>query len=154
GRWVIAMCADWIPGSWEYPGFEDCSKVIDLEWGIYLPYEPGGGGVTGSRVHEPITVIKNIDKATVGYIQALVEGQEIIEIEFHFFWINPNTQQKEVYYIITLENARVIDFDHDVTHVGNDVFSHVDRISFIYETINWFWLPNGIEFQDNVLGPY
>ncbi|MBC8486623.1 MAG: type VI secretion system tube protein Hcp [Bacteroidetes bacterium] len=152
-RWVIAMCADEIPGSWEYQGFEECSKVIDLEWGIYVPYEPGGGGVTGNRVHKPITVIKNIDKATVRYIQELVEGQGINEIEFHFFWINPDTQQKQVYYVITIGDVKVIDFNHDVTHVGNEIFSHVDIISFAYEIIHWNWLPDGIEFQDNAIGP-
>ncbi|MCD4746864.1 MAG: type VI secretion system tube protein Hcp [Bacteroidales bacterium] len=148
GRWVIAMDCSNFPGSWEYTAYEDCSKVIDLEWGINLPFDPGSGLPTGNRNHQALSVIKNIDRGSVNYIKYLAQGQNIDELKFTFFWEELQTQQIVPYYIITLHNVRVVNFEHKVFHVGNDVFAHTDKISFVYEEIEWEWMPDNLQWQD------
>lgn len=153
GRWVIAMCAMGIQGSWDEPPFQDCSKVIELDWGASRPIITGGGSQQlGELDIESITVIKNIDKASVPYIEKLFTGQVIEQISFIFIWFDP-MGEPEAYYTITLEDARVIEFRHNVTHTGNDQYSHVDVISFIFSYIEWIWIPGGIYFNYHLIGP-
>jgi len=153
GRWFIGMEMQSIPGSWDTIECMECSKIFDLDWQIYLPRDGGTGLITGVRTHTILTIYKNIDKASVFLIQKLVNQSSIDEIKFKFFRYNTITSGYELYYIITLENAIVVDFHHKAYHAGNKVMAHMDQVSFMYQSIVWEWLEDGVMFEDDWLFP-
>ena len=144
GRWVIAMRIGEYPGSWDYEGEEDSSKVIDLHDSFSKPFNPESGGITGAKVLDSITITKNIDKATPGLGKAFDTGQVLQTVILRFYWEDPQGQ-KQVYFILTLNNARVVGFGQRMTYRGNDEYVHLDEISFIYETLQWNWIPDSID---------
>jgi type VI secretion system Hcp family effector len=150
-RWYIGMEMNGIQGSWnEMPDCEECSKVFDVDWYLHQPFETSSGGFTGVREHNALTVYKNIDMASVLLIQKLTNNETITEMTLKFYWEDPgNPGNFQRYYTITLLNAFVIDFCHNVYHRGNDGFAHMDKVSFIYQTIIWTWEDGGISHQDN-----
>ena len=148
GRWYIGLQMYGIQGSWTVDECDDCSKVFDLEWSIYIPYDAGTGLPQGTRKHTALTVIKNIDKASVLLIQKLITGSVINDIKLKFYWRIPDPPGFQVYYTITLMDVRVVDFQHKVYHTGNEVFAHLDQVTFVYNEIIWEWIVDGIQFQD------
>jgi type VI secretion system secreted protein Hcp len=99
-------------------------------------------------VHEILTVTKNIDKASPGLAHALSMGQNLQSVVLRFYWLDPQEPDPSIYYIITLSNARVVDFEHKLIHRGNDEFVQLDVVSFVYEEIEWNWMPDGIIYDD------
>ena len=143
GRWVIAMRINEYPGSWGYQGEEDSSKVLGLSYSFNTPYDPASGQATGSTNYDAITVIKNIDKATPGLAKALSEGQRLNNVVLRFYWENP-VGDKEVYFILTLNGARVVSFGQSMVCRGGDEFVHLDEISFVWETLELNWYPDSV----------
>ncbi|MCD4737334.1 MAG: type VI secretion system tube protein Hcp [Bacteroidales bacterium] len=149
GRWVAAIYCPECPGNWGYQGYEECSIVFDLDWGVHVPRDATTGMPSGNRQHQPLTVTKNIDKSSVCFITKICEHQHIPEIILYLFWFNPNNGAIELYYEIRMWNCIVVDFSHGVVYTGNDKYAHTDVISFIYEKMRWSWIPDGIEYEDN-----
>ncbi|MBN3034448.1 MAG: type VI secretion system tube protein Hcp [Bacteroidales bacterium] len=153
GRWWIAMECSECPGSWQIQGYEGCSQVFKLEWGLQWPFDGGTGQITGSRELQALTVTKNIDKATVCYIQKCDQGSNIPSIKFKFIWFDPPTGNIQEYYKIELTNCRVVDLHHDIVYMGNERLAHMDVISILYEEILWQWIPDQIIHQTTWIPP-
>lgn len=147
-RGFIGMYIDGIPGSWEWGlDCENCSVVYDLEWSIH--WTGTMINYMGSKVHNFLTVYKNIDQASVSLVQKTADLAIIPEVQFRFYRFNPAISNYEIYYTITLETAAIAGFQHDVHHTGYGNMAHMDKLSFIYETIHWEWLDGNITGQDS-----
>lgn len=152
GRYVVAMyCQAW-PGSWDFYGEEDSFKVLDLRWSFNQPFDPPTGEPAGRRQHEVLTVVKNVDKASVQLARALTTG-ETSPVRIRFYWFYGSDHDR--YYEVSLTDARVVDFHHIVVHRSGDEYVHLDQVSLVYGSVEWNWLPDGIYHQDNwrQLGP-
>lgn len=137
-----------IQGSWNGVDCFDCSKVFDLEWGIDGLFDLGFP--SGQRQHLPVTIYKNIDKASPQLLQKIATNSIIDEVKFKFYHEDPmNPGTLMMYYQIKLSNARVGNFHHNVYHRVNDVYAHMDIVTFYYETILIEWLEDNIEFTDD-----
>lgn len=154
GRWLVLMYCGECPGEGGPQGYEDFSPVYDLEWGIHVPRDVNTGQVSGARKHQCLTITKNIDRATVCYIQKCTEGYQLNNfVELLFFWFDP-AGNEELYYRIILDDPVVVDFYHDVSYTGNGQFAHMDVISFIYPQITWENIKHGIMHSDTwIPGP-
>jgi type VI secretion system secreted protein Hcp len=136
------------PGSYWYGSEEGLCLVYAVQWSINQPYNLVTGQVTSLHRHTALTVIKNLDKASPGLAKALTTGQNLHEVTISFYRIQ-ETGGEELYYTITLENARVVNFEQTMNY--NDHFDdilHLDKISFIYQTIEWNWLPDNVAEMD------
>jgi type VI secretion system secreted protein Hcp len=142
-RWVVAMHIAEYPGSWDYEGYHDHSKVVDLEYSFSVPYDPQTGQATGARQMDAVCVTKNIDKATPGLGHALDTGQHLQEVVLKFLRPTPEGGMEE-YFRITLRNARVVGFAQRVVHRGGDEYAHLDVINFVWEDMEWNWLPDSV----------
>lgn len=135
------------PGSSQKKGREDTSDVFEIEHHIHQPVDLTTGIATGVRVHSPLRLVKEIDKATPGYHKAMVTGQNLKSIELHFYRIDPSTRQEKMYYKITLTNARVVDvraFMPMSFVPANESYRHMEQLSFVYEEIEWNWIPDSV----------
>jgi type VI secretion system secreted protein Hcp len=142
-RWVVAMQIAEYPGSWDHQGYEDHSKVIDLDYSFSIPYDPATGQITASKQLDAVSVTKNIDKATPGLGKAFGNGQQLNEVVLKFLRSDPQGLMEE-YFKITLSNVRVVGFSQRVVHRGGDEYAHLDVVDFVWEQMEWNWIPDSV----------
>lgn len=144
------------PGSSEKEGREDTSDIFEIEHNIHQPVEPTTGQATGVRVHSPFRVVKLVDKASPGFHKALCTGQNLAQVEIDFYRIDPGTRSEQQYYTITLRQARIVDIRPfmPMSFVpANESYRHMEQISFVYEEIEWNWLPDSAVEMDKWRSP-
>ena len=111
---------------------------------------------TGVRVHSPVRVVKVIDKATPGFHKALCTGQNLKEVVLDFYRIDPSTREEAKYYSITLRNARIVDMQpyFPMSFVpANESYRHMEQVSFVYEEIEWNFMPDSVVEMDRWRSP-
>ena len=140
------------PGSSEKVDRVNSSDIFAIEHKIFQPFDPDTGEATGVRVHTPLTVVKVIDKATPGFHKALVTGENLSEVTLRWYRIDPDFREEVEYYRITLRNARIVTIETFMPMSflpENESFRHMEKVSFVYEEIEWNWLPDSIVEQDS-----
>ena len=144
------------PGSSEKENRKDTSDVFEIEHHIHQPVDLTTGQATGVRVHSPMRVVKLIDKASPGLQKALCTGQNIAKVTLDFYRIDPASQYEDIYYTITLTNGRVVDIRPYMPMSflpQNETYRHMEQVSFVYEQIEWKWVPDGVTEMDKWRSP-
>lgn len=142
-------------GSCEVAGHEGKMLVQSVDHTIELPKSMQTGLPTGRRIHGPLTITKELDKASPKLFQALTSGEQLTEVKLGYYRISPKGTE-ELYYTVELQNAIITSIrkyvpmclDPDVREMG-----HMEEVSFTYETIIETYTPNGIEAQDSWTSP-
>ena len=144
------------PGSSQKAGREGTSDVYAVDHELVQTIDPLTGQANGVRQHKPLTVLKVIDKATPGLNKACATGQNLKSVILEFYRIDPDTRSEVKYYTITLMNARVIG-DKVMVPTTMDAnyasYGHMEEIRFVYETIEWNWIPDSIVEIDHWAHP-
>ncbi|UCC30526.1 MAG: type VI secretion system tube protein Hcp [Phycisphaerales bacterium] len=144
------------PGSSEKEGREDTCDIFEIEHHIHQPVDTTSGSATGVRVHSPMRIVKMIDKATPGFHKALCTGQNLKEVVVTFYRIDPHTRSEDKYYEITLKNARIVDIQPfmPMSFVpANESYRHMEQVSFVYEEVEWNWMPDSVVEMDRWRAP-
>ena len=144
------------PGSSEKENREDTSDIFEIEHHIHQPVMPETGEPTGVRIHSPLRVVKVVDKATPGFHKAMCTGQNLAEVVLTFYRIDPASRSEDEYYKITLRQARIVDVQPymPMSFVPtNESYRHMEQVSFVYEEIEWNWLPDSVVEMDKWRSP-
>ena len=139
------------PGGSEKEGREDTSDIFFVEHKLTTPYDPATGAPSGPRQHSPLVVVKVIDKATPGLHKALTTGENLSEVTLDFYRIDPDTRIEAKYYVITLKNVRIVGMETFMPMSflpENESYRHMEKVTFVYEEIEWNWLPDSIVEMD------
>lgn len=145
-----------IPGSSEKEDRADTIDIFEIEHHLHQPVDPTTGLATGVRVHSPLRVVASVDKATPLLHKALCTGQNIAQIELTFFRIDPGTRQEDKYFKITMTQTRIVDCSPYMPMSflpQNESYRHMVQYSFVYEEIQWDWLPEGVTANDKWRSP-
>lgn len=143
-----------IKGSGHMP--QGSIEIFGFDHIVEIPRSQNTGLPTGRRVHNDISIVKEVDKSTPRLYKALCEGENLTKIEIS--WNRPVKDQaeKEKYYLISLENAiitriqPVVSQEH--SYPGKN-YKIVEKISFAYEKIRWTWKPDNIVHEDSWIEP-
>ncbi len=144
------------PGSSEKEDRDGTSDVFEIEHHLHQPTEPTTGEATGVRIHSPLRVVAAIDKATPGLHKALCTGQNLAEVTLEFFRIDPATRSESKYYEIILRHARIVDSSPYMPMSflpQNESYRHMVQYSFVYEEIEWNWMPDSCVEMDKWRAP-
>ena len=144
------------PGSSEKEGREDTCDVFEIEHQVHQPVDLTTGQATGVRVHSPLRIVKQVDKATPGFHKALATGQNLASVELRFYRIDPDSRAEAQYYQITLTNARIVDLRPYMPMSflpANESYRHMEQVSFVYEEIEWNWMPDSTVEMDKWRSP-
>jgi type VI secretion system secreted protein Hcp len=144
------------PGSSEIEGRDGTIDVFEIEHYLHLPVREEDGQSAGVRVHSPLRVVAQLDKATPGLHKACCTGQNLKEAVLDFYRIDPMTRSQAKYFTITLRQARVVDVRPymPMSFVpANEPFRHMVQYSFVYEEIEWNWLPDSVVEMDKWRAP-
>lgn len=144
------------PGSSEKEGRAGTSDIFEIEHHIHQPVDPNTGASCSARVHSPLRLTKIIDKASPGFHKALCTGQKLKQVILDFYRIDPESREEKKYYTMTLTGARVADIRPFMPMCfvpANESYKHMEQVSFVYEEIEWKWLPDNVIQTDKWRAP-
>ena len=140
-----------IKGSVTQAGREDSMMIIAFNHEIRSPRDAASGQATGKREHLPVTVTKELDKATPLYLNVLVNNENLTTWELRF-WRPAATGVEEQYYTIELTNSTVSQVRTEMLnnkYPENMQHREREHVSFTYQKITWTWEDGGITAQDD-----
>jgi type VI secretion system secreted protein Hcp len=144
-----------IKGSVTQAGREDSMMVIAFSHEVLSPRDAASGLPTGKRQHKPITITKEIDKASPLLMNVLVNNENITDWELRF-WTPSSTGQEFQFYTIQLVNASVAGIRQEMlNNKYPDNMQHKERehIQFCYQKIIWTFEDGGVTAEDDWEAP-
>ncbi len=99
----------------------------------------------GKRRHNPLAIVKSIDKSTVPLYQALINNQTLKSVHISFL------KDGEEFFTIDLENARVVFLNQVKETFGQSAalkLGEYEEVGFAYGKIRWTFTDGGIEMED------
>jgi len=139
-----------IEGAVDRIGEENSIEVLYFESGVIVPTDQQTGLSTGKRVHEPLTILKPVDKSTPLLYKALTTGEHLTNVIIKFY-SQSSTGQSEHAFTVELETAIIVSMftraDEDMTNTYGSNF--VDEVQFTYEKIIWTWEDSGVTSEDS-----
>jgi type VI secretion system secreted protein Hcp len=125
-------------------------EAFDLEHTVSVPAE-ASGMATGSRSHSPIKITKRIDRSSPLLHQALCNNEEL-EVTIRFYRPNPDGDgTEEQFYTISLRQARISSIKTISPNTIMDVTANqpaMEVVSFVFGTINYTYVRDGTEHED------
>jgi type VI secretion system secreted protein Hcp len=120
-------------------GFDTPSAIIAVSHEVVSPRDPASGLATGKRQHKPLTITKEIDKATPLLMKAIFTNQTLPAVQLS---LNDASGKTEA--TVKLTNAQVSDHAQS----GDE-----ETVSFTYQKITWTWVDGGITAEDDWEAP-
>ena len=130
-----------IQGSCTIERREDTINVMGYEHDDSLAFD-AQSGTADRKVHNPLKIVKYIDRATPLLFSALVTGQQIHQNQIDFHRTDASGDEI-VYYTIELENTLIVQIESSSPNF--------EKVSFVYEKIKWTYEDGGghIEGDDD-----
>jgi type VI secretion system secreted protein Hcp len=141
-----------IPGDANDPGHEGWITVASFGHNMNVPTDPQTGRPIGTLMHGPIRIVKPLDRASAMLYAALAAGELLTRVEIQFMRLNVEGQM-EHFYTILLEDARITSASPSLIPSNQDNLM-MEIISFVYNRITCTYVPDSIEFQDDVASPH
>lgn len=137
-----------IKGSVTKKGRENWIEVLFAEHEVISPRDAATGQATGKRQHHAFVVTKAIDQATPALYSALTKNQVLND------WLLEATSVEltgveKVTYRVKLVNAFVAEIVFQGPgQTDLDRGKLVESVSFVYEKIEWTWVPTNATASD------
>jgi len=144
-----------IEGGCTQSGREGMLLIFNVEHNVEIPRDPHTGLPTGQRIHHPLCVTKEIDKASPLLYQACTSGERFREVKLDYYRINDKGQE-EHYFTVKLQKAIIVSMKSykPMTFLEeNKPYKDMEEVQFTYEKIIWTYEADGIESEDSWLSP-
>ena len=144
-----------IKGSVTQKGREDSMMIIGFSHEVVSPRDAASGLPTGKRQHKPITITKELDKATPLLWSVLVHNENITDWEVRF-WQPSKSGQEFQFYTVQLVNASIASIRTEMLnnkYPENMQHREREHIAFTYQKIIWTFEEGGITAEDDWESP-
>ncbi len=141
------------PGSCLVEGREDQVEVLGFKHEVYIPTDRKDGSPTGTRVHNPLKIVKNYDKSSPKLYEYLCNGKEIPEVLIHWYMIAADGSETE-YFTHKLEKVIITGVKPwmpNVDEPSSEQYKHMEEISIRYGKMTWTFVDGNIEYTDSWL---
>jgi type VI secretion system secreted protein Hcp len=132
-------------------GREGTIECISYEQSVKTAREEGTNTVTGRRQHQPISIVKRIDKASPLLMKALTNNEKV-EAAFRFYRPNPSGDgTTEQFYTVQLKDANVSavrQYVPDTIDKQTGGLPPLEQVSFVFKEIIWRFEKGGVEHPD------
>ncbi|MBK8261223.1 MAG: type VI secretion system tube protein Hcp [Nannocystis sp.] len=133
-------------------GRENSIECLVFRDSVRTARELGTRAAVGRRVHEPIEIVKRIDKASPLLAKALCKNEKI-EGTFKFYRPHPNGDgSTEQFFTIDLRDGRIDAIERHSPNAIDPASSKappLETVRFVYHTIRWSFVPTGAEYEDS-----
>jgi type VI secretion system secreted protein Hcp len=144
-----------IKGSVTQKGREGKIMVIAVSHEIISPRDPASGLPTGKRMHKPMLITKELDKATPLLYNVLINNENVTEWELQF-WRPSATGAEQQHYTVKLTNGNIASIAQRMPNNKNPElmkYETYEEIAFTYQKIEWTWTDGGITAMDDWESP-
>jgi type VI secretion system secreted protein Hcp len=144
-----------IQGSCTIKGREGTIVVYSFGHNIVVPTDPQTGLPAGWRQHNPLKILKEIDKSSPKLYQAMVTNENLTQFTMDFYRVD-QTGREVKYFTIELMNAKIVSIAPSFPTAllsQNNAYPHMETLAFTYQKIRWTWLDGGIESEDTWTAP-
>jgi type VI secretion system secreted protein Hcp len=103
------------------------------------------------RKHEPMTLVKKIDKTSTTLMHYFRKGKFFQKVEIRWYQYNSKTNKNEEYFRMIVEYARLMSVRHTLLNVKDhnlENYDHLERIQLVYNKITWLYLDGHISHTD------
>lgn len=136
-----------IEGECDLEGREGSIVVLGVNHKVQLPTD-NRGLPNGRRIHLPLSILKTLDRTSPMLYQALSDGELLGNVTIDWYRMD-GAGMEELYYRQTLTNAQVTAIDFIVDNDDSSKMGHMEKVSFIYDSIVWSHEVDGIEYEDS-----
>jgi type VI secretion system secreted protein Hcp len=140
-----------IKGSVNVQKREGSIEIVAQDHSLYIPTDNNTGKLTGTRIHTPFRITKEIDASSTYLYKAVSSGQTLKSAEFKWYRIDDAGQEVE-YFNTTLENVKVVKVApvlHDIKDPAKEKHSHLEEIELRYEKITWTYKDGNLIHSDS-----
>lgn len=140
-----------IQGSVDVREREGSIEVICFVHAIEIPNDNLTGRITGTRIHQPLGFMKEIDASSVYLYQAVTTGKTLRSAEFKLYHIDYAGQEVE-YASILLEKVKVVSITpvmYDIQDPAYEKKGHIEAVELFYEKITWTHKDGNITHSDS-----
>ncbi len=120
-------------------GHDDEILAQEIEHEVMVPTDPQSGQPSGQRVHKPFVFTSAINKATPLLYQALVNGEQLSEVEIRWYRTNGDGKQ-EHFFTTSLVDATIVNIKTILPHaqnIENQHYTQLIKVSMAYRKITW-----------------
>ncbi len=145
-----------IQGSVTQKGREGTSAVIAMAHEIVSPRDPASGLPTGKRQHKPLTITKELDRASPVLRQVLTTNELLTTADLLFYRQDKTVGTEIQYFTIRLTNASIASIEMQMPnnkHADLMALETFEDVTFTYQKIEWTWTETGIAVADDWLAP-
>jgi type VI secretion system secreted protein Hcp len=144
-----------INGGVTQKGREGTVAVHAFNVQIISPRDAASGLPTGKRQHQPITILKEVDKSTPLLWNALVNNENLTSWVLKFYATSAAGVEQQIY-TISLTNANIASINESM--LDNEIAASAnlpmrEEIAFTYQKITWTWTEGGITATDDWSAP-
>jgi len=139
-----------IEGSCDHKGREGSIMVYEMNHDVHIPRDPQSGLPSGKRIHGPLTIVKEFDKASPKLYQALCTGEHMKDVTIKYYRIDKSGTE-EHYFTQNLQDAIVVTmkpYSPMAFLPKNEPYRHMEEVAFTYAKVKWTFEPDGIEAED------
>ncbi len=133
-------------------GRADSIECLEFQTSVKTARETGSGLATGRRQHEPIRILKRIDKSSPLLYKALARN-EVVDGKFMFYRPNPTGDgTTEQFYTIEIKQGRISSIKQEVENCIEPASSNLpplESVEFVFHTITWTYMNGGITHTDD-----
>ncbi len=140
-----------IKGSVDIEGREGSVEIVEFEHQVRIPTDANTGKLTGNRVHEPMTIVKQVDSSSPYLYKAVTNGQTLKSVELKWFQIDPSGKEVE-YFNHKLEKVKIISVKplmHNIKEASKEKYNHLEEIELRYEKVTWTYKDGNIIHSDS-----
>ncbi len=140
-----------IKGSVRIQGREGSVEVVEFDHAIEIPTDGNTGKLTGTRVHKPLTFVKEFDAASPYLYKAVTSGQTLKSVELKWYQIDDAGNEKE-YFNMKLDNVKVVSVApvmHNIKDPAREKYNHLEKVALRYEKITWAYKDGNIIHSDS-----
>lgn len=140
-----------IKGGTEVAGREGTIEILELMHCVVLPTDDLTGKITGTRIHTPYAVMKEIDCSSPLLNSFVTSGRCLAKATLDFYTIN-NHGYEQLYFKTVMERVRFHSIDrffHDYKDPGLAQYGHLEYLELAYEKISWQFMDGNIIHHDS-----
>ena len=146
-----------IRGSVTQKGRENKILVIAASHDVVTPRDPASGLATGKRMHKPLVVTKELDRASAPLHQVQASNEKLREFELQFW--TPQLKggaagggAEVQYFTITLTDASIAEIHTQMPNTKHPDLAKLEifeEVAFTYQKIEWTWTDGNITASDD-----
>ena len=122
-------------------------ELKSFSHGVTIPVDPNWGKLTGTRIHQPVTIVKEFDQTTPLLYRAVCEGRTMKKATIKMYRILETGIEAE-YFNIILENVKFTTVAPFLSPGGMSS-THLETLELRYEAITWKYTEGNIIYRDS-----